>query len=132
MAEFKNVIEQMAWFLSCLLPYPMGAESPKKKRQVYIRLFQISAESLCITKVLSVSQEERLTQDFSTKTQFNESNVSVDEDVTRVQKIKEKAGGDIQKLKSLFCKVREVTVWTTESEWSFPVAILSMVKDILF
>lgn len=44
----------------------------------------------------------------------------------------EKAGGDIQKLKSLFCEVREVTVGTAESEWPFLVAILIKVKDAFF
>lgn len=44
----------------------------------------------------------------------------------------EKAGGDTQKLKSLFCEVREVTVGTAESEWSFQAAILIRVRDALF
>lgn len=74
----------MPWFLSCILPYPIGAES--QKRRVYTTLFQISEESLSITKVLPVSQEERLTWDLSVRIQLNESNVSVEEDAMRAQR----------------------------------------------
>lgn len=55
-------------------------QNHKKIRQVYTRLFQTSEESLSITKVLSVSQEEGLIWDFSIRMQLNESNASMEEE----------------------------------------------------
>lgn len=59
-------------------------QNHKKIRQVYTRLFQTSEESLSVTKVLSVSQEEGLIWDFSIRMQLNESNASVEEEEMRM------------------------------------------------
>lgn len=79
----------MSWFWSCFLPYPVGANH-KKIRQVYTRLFQTSEESLSITKVWSVSQEEGLIWDFSIRMQLNESNASMEEEEMRMHRLQRK------------------------------------------